>query len=282
MRKKLDTRFPAARIKKIMQADEDVGKIAMAVPLLVSLELFLQDLCNRTYEVTKERGAKTLNSMHLKQCVQSFDMFDFLRDTVHKVSDLGGVDAANEDKSTTKRKISYDDECGNEDGSKRIRMHETSQMSSDGRSRGRGRGGGRGRGRGRGIRTLHRESLNQFERHEDDSDISNQSGKNQNENLERSCVADTTADSRTTGRKDADKAIVTFDLNVELDENGDSPLLIDGTPSDSSEKPSPETRHGDIPGWSLDNMERLAFDVIQLASFNKRLNEEDEDYDEEG
>jgi len=35
MRKKLGTRFPAARIKKIMQADEDVGKIALAVPVLV-------------------------------------------------------------------------------------------------------------------------------------------------------------------------------------------------------------------------------------------------------
>ncbi|KAG6432726.1 hypothetical protein SASPL_104311 [Salvia splendens] len=217
-----------------MQADEDVGKIAMAVPLLVSkaLELFLQDLCNRTYEVTVKRGAKTLNSMHLKQCVQSFNMFDFLQDTVSKVSDLGGVDAANEDKSTTKRKISYDDKCGNEHGSKRIRM----------------------------------------------------SGKNQNEKLERSCsvVADTTADSRITGGKDADKAVFTFDLNVELDENGDSILLNDGTPSDSSEKPSPGTRHEDIPGWSLDNMEMLAFDVIQLASLKKRMDEEDEDYDEEG
>lgn len=67
MRKKLDTRFPAARIKKIMQADEDVGKIAMAVPVLVSkaLELFLQDLCDRTYDITLRRGAKTVNSLHL-------------------------------------------------------------------------------------------------------------------------------------------------------------------------------------------------------------------------
>lgn len=84
------------RIKKIMQTDEDVGKIAMAVPLLVckliffffwffsysfvctcshrfdclkfaakALELFLQDLCNHTYDVTLSRGAKTLNSVHL-------------------------------------------------------------------------------------------------------------------------------------------------------------------------------------------------------------------------
>ncbi|KAI9090236.1 hypothetical protein K1719_028782 [Acacia pycnantha] len=45
-----------SRIKKIMQADEDVGKIALAVPVLVltkALELFLQDLCDRTYEVTQ-------------------------------------------------------------------------------------------------------------------------------------------------------------------------------------------------------------------------------------
>lgn len=86
-----------ARIKKIMQADEDVGKIALAVPVLVcesqypfffftlqlqglvfffffliftlftakALELFLQDLCDRTYEITLQRGAKTVSSLHL-------------------------------------------------------------------------------------------------------------------------------------------------------------------------------------------------------------------------
>ncbi|KAK9273422.1 hypothetical protein L1049_018232 [Liquidambar formosana] len=102
MRKKLDTRFPAARIKKIMQADEDVGKIALAVPLLVSkaLELFLQDLCDRTYEITLRRGAKTMSSLHLKQCVQTFNVFDFLREIVSKVPDLGGADVGSEDRSS--------------------------------------------------------------------------------------------------------------------------------------------------------------------------------------
>ena len=33
-----------ARIKKIMQADEDVGKIAMAVPLLVCKDFFMHIL----------------------------------------------------------------------------------------------------------------------------------------------------------------------------------------------------------------------------------------------
>uniref|UniRef100_A0A8R7U539 Transcription factor CBF/NF-Y/archaeal histone domain-containing protein n=1 Tax=Triticum urartu TaxID=4572 RepID=A0A8R7U539_TRIUA len=56
-----------ARIKKIMQADEDVGKIALAVPVLVSraLELFLQDLIDHSYKITLQSGAKTLNSFHL-------------------------------------------------------------------------------------------------------------------------------------------------------------------------------------------------------------------------
>ncbi|CAA6662185.1 unnamed protein product [Spirodela intermedia] len=106
MRKKLDTRFPAARIKKIMQADEDVGKIAMAVPLLVSkaLELFLQDLCDRTYDITLQRGAKTMSSLHLKQCVQSFGVFDFLRHIVSKVPDIGHSDTGGEDRPARKRK----------------------------------------------------------------------------------------------------------------------------------------------------------------------------------
>lgn len=30
-----------------------------------ALELFLQDLCDRTYEITLQRGAKTMNAVHL-------------------------------------------------------------------------------------------------------------------------------------------------------------------------------------------------------------------------
>ncbi|XP_074581075.1 DNA polymerase epsilon subunit C-like [Curcuma longa] len=82
MKRKLDTSFPAARIKKIMQMDEDVGKVALAVPVLISkaLELFLQELCDRTYSITLQRGVKTLNTLHLKQCVHSLSQFDFLKD----------------------------------------------------------------------------------------------------------------------------------------------------------------------------------------------------------
>ena len=83
-----------------MQADEEVGKIALATPVLIcrfwlrfvhkldlhvvaflsdevlsltlssrlaakALEIFLQDLCDRSYEVTKGRGAKTVSVPHV-------------------------------------------------------------------------------------------------------------------------------------------------------------------------------------------------------------------------
>lgn len=34
-KKKYNARFPPARIKKIMQADEEVGKVAAVVPVII-------------------------------------------------------------------------------------------------------------------------------------------------------------------------------------------------------------------------------------------------------
>ncbi|KAK3135207.1 hypothetical protein QOZ80_5BG0416090 [Eleusine coracana subsp. coracana] len=135
MRKKLDTRFPAPRIKKIMQADEDVGKIALAVPVLVSkaLELFLQDLCDRTYDITIRKGVKTVSSYHLKQCIQNYNVYDFLREVVSKVPDISSPDA-NVDDKFGKRKATED---GSEEEIKRTR-NESESHTSNGRGRGRG------------------------------------------------------------------------------------------------------------------------------------------------
>lgn len=93
----------AARIKRVMQADEDVGKIAQATPFLMggsrnngcdlgghqhgssspwsmanwhqlwlsfrhterALELFLQQLCERAAAVAQDRGAKTVTPSHV-------------------------------------------------------------------------------------------------------------------------------------------------------------------------------------------------------------------------
>nr|GEZ30083.1 hypothetical protein [Tanacetum cinerariifolium]GEZ32571.1 hypothetical protein [Tanacetum cinerariifolium] len=101
------------------------------------LELFLQDLCGRTYEVTLQKGAKTLNSLHLKQCVRNFNMCDFLRLIVGKVPELGGSDATAEEKSATKRrKVSNVDNHINDDEAKRGMLYQqgTVQANESGRN----------------------------------------------------------------------------------------------------------------------------------------------------
>nr|GFA00461.1 NF-Y protein [Tanacetum cinerariifolium] len=88
-----------------------------------ALELFLQDLCDRTYDITLRRGAKTVNSLHLKHCVQSYNVFDFLREVVSKVPDYGLSEAGGDDRVVTKRKKAAADEMNDSDEeSKRNRM----------------------------------------------------------------------------------------------------------------------------------------------------------------
>jgi len=91
-KKKYNARFPPARIKKIMQSDEEVGKVAAPVPVIISraLEMFAETLLGSAKQVTAQRGARTLTPSHLKFCIQSEARFDFLRDLVSSVPDLQG------------------------------------------------------------------------------------------------------------------------------------------------------------------------------------------------
>lgn len=159
-----------------MQADEDVGKIALAVPLLVSkaLELFLQDLCDRTYEVTLQKGAKTVNCMHLKQCVQMYSSYDFLTDVVNKVPTLGGSEPCGDDKGISRRrKIPIPDGAAEENDE--LRSPKMATRAPNLSTRGRG---GRGRGRGRGRPPLNRnmetekEQTSTYMKSEDEHDTS--------------------------------------------------------------------------------------------------------------
>ena len=112
MKPKNRTKFPAARIKKIMQSDEEVGKLAAAVPVLVSkaLELFLQSLVEGVADKVREtvpvaatdqkdstpgspmtararaRSSFVCLPAHLKKCIETTERFDFLKDLVAEVS----------------------------------------------------------------------------------------------------------------------------------------------------------------------------------------------------
>ncbi|CAH8313524.1 unnamed protein product [Eruca vesicaria subsp. sativa] len=246
MKKKLQTRFPATRIKKIMQTDEDVGKIAMAVPLLVSkaLELFLQDLCNHTYDVTLSRGAKTVSSVHLKQCVHAFNVFDFLREIVGKVPDLGGSES--EDRPATKRRKLVDESISNDEAMK------TTEHSGGGRGR-------RGRGRGGcGVRTGNDQSL-KFD------DVSPEGSKSPSpENWSLSATWKEAATSHKSNHSNLElKVIRDFDLNVELDESGEFAT-------------SPERGLEGRPVWPL-----FGISEIKIDSDQREVSADEEDYDEE-
>ncbi|KAK3708222.1 hypothetical protein RRG08_023631 [Elysia crispata] len=88
-KKKYNSRFPPARIKKIMQTDEDVGKVAATVPIIISraLELFIESLITETSKATIAKNAKTLSTSHIKQTIHSNKQFDFLRELVANIPD---------------------------------------------------------------------------------------------------------------------------------------------------------------------------------------------------
>lgn len=105
--------FPVARIKRIMQADDDVGKVAQVTPVVVctscpspalfsphtpacrhtnlttakALELFMISLVSRAAAEAKSRNSKRVGAIHLKQAITKNEQFDFLNDIVSKVAD---------------------------------------------------------------------------------------------------------------------------------------------------------------------------------------------------
>lgn len=91
-KKKYNARFPPARIKKIMQKDEEVGKVAAPVPVIISraLELFVESLVTRASEITRSRSAKTLSTSHLKACILADERLLFLKELVSTVPDVQG------------------------------------------------------------------------------------------------------------------------------------------------------------------------------------------------
>ncbi|XP_053964473.1 mucin-17 [Anastrepha ludens] len=95
-KKKYNARFPAGRIKKIMQSDEEIGKVAQAVPVIISrtLELFVESLLTKTLRITNSRNAKTLSTSHMRQCIMSEQRFDFLRELVKNVPDISVAEEA--------------------------------------------------------------------------------------------------------------------------------------------------------------------------------------------
>uniref|UniRef100_A0A3Q1HXA4 Dr1-associated corepressor-like n=1 Tax=Acanthochromis polyacanthus TaxID=80966 RepID=A0A3Q1HXA4_9TELE len=76
------------RIKKIMQKDTEVGRIAMAVPVIISraLEMFLKSLLTKTCLITQSKLSAVVSVAHMKQCIESEKLFHFLKDLAERTS----------------------------------------------------------------------------------------------------------------------------------------------------------------------------------------------------
>lgn len=123
----LKTSFPVARIKRIMQADEDVGKVAQVTPHVVSraLELFMIKLISASAMQargggsssnnnnhppsiksegsnsgggasgsTNNKGPKRILAQHMKKAIQGDETLDFLADIADKVPDAPSKQSA--------------------------------------------------------------------------------------------------------------------------------------------------------------------------------------------
>lgn len=76
--KKRKIRFPIARIKRIMQSDEDIGKVSTSAPVVLSkaIEMFMKELLE---EVAKASKSTRITLDDLKLVITKDSRFDFLK-----------------------------------------------------------------------------------------------------------------------------------------------------------------------------------------------------------
>ncbi|XP_071353761.1 dr1-associated corepressor [Trachinotus anak] len=87
-KRRYSVRFPPSRVKKIMQKDTEVGRIAMAVPVIISraLEMFLKSLLTKTCLITQSKLSTVVSVAHMKQCIESEKLFHFLKDLAERAT----------------------------------------------------------------------------------------------------------------------------------------------------------------------------------------------------
>ncbi|CAF0823637.1 unnamed protein product [Adineta steineri] len=87
-RKKPNTLFLPARIKRLMQKDEEVGKLSATVPVIAAraLEQFLEELITKTASITISLQAKTLTPDHIRQHIYADSRLSFLHDLANRMA----------------------------------------------------------------------------------------------------------------------------------------------------------------------------------------------------
>jgi Dr1-associated corepressor len=88
-KKKVKCRFPIARIKKIMQFDEEIGKVSTSAPIVIShaLELFLTEILEILVKEATKRNAKKIVLADVNACFTENSRFDFLKGLLARESE---------------------------------------------------------------------------------------------------------------------------------------------------------------------------------------------------
>ncbi|KAH9386415.1 Dr1-associated corepressor [Nematocida major] len=81
LKKKTKCRFPIARIKKIMQIDEEIGKVSTSAPIVIShaIEMFLVSLLKQMEADAKQKLSKKILLSHLEACVEKDPKLEFIK-----------------------------------------------------------------------------------------------------------------------------------------------------------------------------------------------------------
>lgn len=159
------------------------------------------------------------------------------------------------------------------------------QRSTTSSTRGRGRGRGRGRPRGSG-RGGERDSA-RFDRVEDDPGTSPQhnieSLPHDSKLPEEASDVRAEKETLTVANSNRSGIVHNFDLNLDLDDNGNASAATSTAASEPALEPVSASHHEmkdeGYAGWPLSEMDRMAMDPVKLSILNNRIEEEEEDYD---
>lgn len=84
--RQMKTHFPSARVKKLLQSDEDIGKVAQATPLVVgrAVELFMCALVEKSLQEGSKTHTKKISVAMLNKVIEDNEEFDFVLDVCGK------------------------------------------------------------------------------------------------------------------------------------------------------------------------------------------------------
>lgn len=99
-----DLVFSSLKVKKIIQENKEIGKIANMSPYVISksLEYFIRDLINDAAEIVKHNNGNTIQKIHLKTAINNKSTLSFLNELVADIEE--GKPKKKEKKEKTKEK----------------------------------------------------------------------------------------------------------------------------------------------------------------------------------